>query len=79
MKLADPALLKDKCLVDGQWVGDGVDEIRNPATGVLLAKVPRFGHAEAVGAIEAAARAFGPWAKALPKERAAICGAGSTS
>ncbi len=72
MKLADPALLKDKCLVDGQWVGDGVDEIRNPATGVLLAKVPRFGHAEAVGAIEAAARAFGPWAKALPKERAAI-------
>ena len=72
MKLADPSLLKDKCLVDGKWVGEGVDPIDNPATGALIAKVPRFGHADAVGAIEAAARAFGPWAKALPKERARI-------
>ena len=72
MKLADPTLLKSQCLVDGKWVGAGVDPIDNPATGELIAKVPRFGHAEAVGAIEAAARAFGPWAKALPKERAQI-------
>src|SRR5271166_6825119 len=72
MKLADPSLLKDKCLVDGKWVGEGVDPIDNPATGALIAKVPRFGHAEAVGAIDSAARAFGPWAKALPKERAQI-------
>ena len=72
MKLADPTLLKDKCLVDGKWVGEGVDPIENPATGKPIARVPRFGHAEAVGAIEAAERAFGPWAKALPKERAQI-------
>ena len=72
MKLADPTLLKDKCLVDGKWVGEGVDAIHNPATGELIAKVPRFGHGEAVRSIEAAARAFGPWAKALPKERAQI-------
>src|SRR5260370_5570224 len=72
MKLADESLLKGKCLVDGAWVGEGVDAIRNPATGELIAKVRRFGHPEAVGAIEAAARAFGPWAKKLPKERAAI-------
>jgi succinate-semialdehyde dehydrogenase/glutarate-semialdehyde dehydrogenase len=72
MKLADPTLLKDKCLIDGKWIGDGVDPIRNPATGALIAKVPRFSHAEAVDAIEIAARAFGRWAKALPKERAAI-------
>jgi succinate-semialdehyde dehydrogenase/glutarate-semialdehyde dehydrogenase len=72
MKLADPTLLKDKCLVDGKWVGEGVDAIHNPATGALIAKVPRFGHAEAVRSIEAASRAFGPWAKALPKERAQI-------
>ena len=72
MKLADPTLLKSQCLVDGKWVGEGVDPIDNPATGELIAKVPRFGHAEAVGAIEAAARAFTPWAKALPKERAQI-------
>ena len=72
MKLADPTLLKDKCLIDGEWVGEGADPIHNPATGKLIAKVPRFGHAEAVRAIEAAQRAFGPWAKALPKERARI-------
>jgi succinate-semialdehyde dehydrogenase/glutarate-semialdehyde dehydrogenase len=72
MKLADKSLLKSQCLVDGAWLGEGVDEIHNPATGALLAKVPRFGRAETEGAIEAAALAFGPWAKKLPKERAAI-------
>jgi succinate-semialdehyde dehydrogenase/glutarate-semialdehyde dehydrogenase len=72
MKLADPTLLEDKCLVDGKWIGDGVDPIVNPATGKLIAKVPRFGDGEAVGAIEAAARAFGGWANALPRERAQI-------
>jgi succinate-semialdehyde dehydrogenase/glutarate-semialdehyde dehydrogenase len=72
MKLADSSLLKSQCLVDGAWVGDGVDPIHNPATGTLIASVPRFGQAEAVGAIEAAARALAPWSKKLPKERAAI-------
>ena len=79
MKLADPTLLKSQCLIDGKWVGEGVDPIDNPATGKPIARVPRFGHAEAIGAIEAAERAFGPWAKALPKERARFCAAGSTS
>ena len=34
--------------------------------------MPRLGGSEAVGAIEAAARAFQPWAKRTAKERAAI-------
>ena len=72
MKLADPSLLKSQCLVDGKWVGEGTRPIANPATGAVLAKTPRFGEAETVGAIEAAQRAFGPWAKTLPKERAQI-------
>ncbi len=72
MKLADPTLLKRQCLIDGAWVGEAVDAIHNPATGALIAKVPRFGHAETVRAIEAAEKAFGPWAKTLPKERAKI-------
>ena len=72
MKLADPTLLKHQCLIDGAWVGEAVDAIHNPATGALIAKVPRFGHAETVRAIEAAEKAFGPWAKTLPKERAKI-------
>ena len=79
MKLADPALLKNQCLVDGKWVGEGTDEVRNPATGAHIAKVPRFGFDETVRAIEAANRAFGPWAKMLPKERAKFCAAGSIS
>ena len=72
MKLADPTLLKSQCLADGAWVGDGIDAIENPATGALIAKVPRFGVDETVRAIEAAEKAFGPWAKTLPKERAKI-------
>src|ERR1700727_1882286 len=72
MKLADPSLLKSQCLIDGKWVGEGTRAIANPATGVVLAKTPRFGEAETIGAIEAAQRAFGPWAKTLPKERAQI-------
>ena len=72
MKLADPSLLKDKCLVDGKWVGEGTRPIANPATGEVLAKTPRFGEAETIDAIEAAQRAFGPWAKRLPKDRAQV-------
>ena len=72
MKLADPSLLKSQCLVDGKWVGEGTRPIANPATGAVLAKTPRFGEAETIGAIEAAQRAFGPWARTLPKERAQI-------
>ena len=33
MQLADPSLLKSQCLVDGAWVGEGIDAIRNPANG----------------------------------------------
>ena len=72
MQLADPTLLKTQCLIDGKWVGEGVRPIANPATGKIIASIPRFGEAETAGAIEAAQKAFGPWAKALPKARAQI-------
>ena len=72
MKLADPSLLKQQCLIDGQWCGEGVDAINNPANGALVAKVPRFGANQAREAIGAASRAFRPWAAKLAKERAAI-------
>ena len=72
MKLADPSLLKTNALSTENGSGRGSTPIANPATGQLLAKVPRFGEAETIGAIEAAQRAFGPWAKTLPKERAQV-------
>lgn len=72
MKLADPGLLKQQCLIDGQWHGEGVDAINNPATGGMIARVPRFGASQTHEAIGAASRAFRPWAARLAKERANI-------
>lgn len=72
LKLNDPSLLKSQCYVNGAWIGEGVDAIDNPATGEVLAKVPRFGAQETTEAVEAASRAFKPWAKKQAKERSAI-------
>jgi succinate-semialdehyde dehydrogenase/glutarate-semialdehyde dehydrogenase len=61
MHLKDSSLLKSQCFIDGQWVGadgGGVREVRNPATGELLATVPDAGVAETRRAIEAASRAY---------------------
>lgn len=72
LKLADTSLLKSACYSNGTWTGEGVDPVENPATGVVLAKVPRFGEAETTAAVEAAQRAFKPWARKAAKERSAI-------
>ena len=72
MKLADPTLLKSRCLIDGKWTGEGVTAVTNPATGEIIAHVPHFGAEEATQAVEAAQRAFKPWAKKTAKERANI-------
>ena len=72
MHLNDPTLLKAQCLIDGKWIGTGVDAVHNPATGALLASVPHFGAAETTLAVEAAQRAFKPWAKKTAKERCNI-------
>jgi succinate-semialdehyde dehydrogenase/glutarate-semialdehyde dehydrogenase len=73
VKQLDPALLRSQCLIDGAWVGEGVDPIHNPATGALIARVPRFGAAEATQAVEAAQRALGPWSRKTAKERSGRC------
>ncbi|SED71776.1 aldehyde dehydrogenase [Rhodobacter sp. 24-YEA-8] len=62
--------------LDGQWVGavsGEVMEARNPATGALLATVPKGGAADIDAAVRAARRAFeGPWSKFTPFERQAL-------
>lgn len=61
--------------IDGRWVGSDSGrtfEVRNPATGDLLALVPAGGRAEARRAIEAAARTFPAWSHLPAKERAAL-------
>ena len=70
--LRDPSLLIGQCYIDGAFVGEGVDPIHNPATGALIASVPRFGAAEATQAVDAAAAAFHDWAGLLAKDRSRI-------
>ena len=72
MHLRDPSLLKEQCLIDGEWVGSPTLEVRDPADRALLARVPDFGQAETRCAIDAAAAAFPAWSGMVAKERSAI-------
>jgi succinate-semialdehyde dehydrogenase / glutarate-semialdehyde dehydrogenase len=72
MKLNDASLLKDRCYVGGAWLGEPRDEVDNPATGEVVGRVPHFGEAEAVRAVEAAEEAFESWSRRLAKERSQI-------
>jgi succinate-semialdehyde dehydrogenase/glutarate-semialdehyde dehydrogenase len=74
-KLADPALFRQAILIDGEWIAADSGEtmeVRNPATGALVGRVPKAGAAETRRAIAAADRALASWRKVLPKERARI-------
>ncbi|MGE0209666.1 MAG: aldehyde dehydrogenase family protein, partial [Lysobacteraceae bacterium] len=75
LPLRDPDLLRQRALVGGRWIqadGDQACEVRNPATGALLATVPDMGAAEARRAIEAAQAAFPAWAARTAGERAQV-------
>jgi len=73
LDLARPELLREDCFIGGEWVGsDTRIAVTNPATGGLLARVPKMGAAETRQAIEAAAAAMPAWAAKTAKERAAV-------
>ena len=73
LQLKDPSLLPGQCLVAGQWVsGTAFIEVTNPATGAVIASVPRLGAAETRQAIEAANRAWPAWRARTAKERSAV-------
>ena len=75
LQLRDPSLLKTQCLIDGQWLAaaDGATiDVNNPATGELVAAVPKLGEAETQAAIAAAERAFAEWKARTADQRAAI-------
>jgi succinate-semialdehyde dehydrogenase / glutarate-semialdehyde dehydrogenase len=68
-------LLLSEAYIDGHWVeaDSGASfEVTNPATGEVLATVPRMGAAETRRAIDAAARALPGWRAMLAKDRARI-------
>lgn len=73
MKLQDPELLRDRCHVNGEWVGEpGGLDVRNPATGDRIISIARLGRDDARAAIEAADRALPAWRGLTAAERAAI-------
>jgi len=72
---AAPPLVLRKGYIDGRWVdadSRATFVVTNPATGAVIADVPRMGAAETRRAIEAAQRALPGWRAMLAKERAAI-------
>ncbi len=73
IRLQDPTLLREQCYVAGEWIGATTTfAVTNPATGALLAQVPRLGAAETRRAIEAAHQAWPAWRRLTAKQRAAV-------
>ncbi|WP_206956374.1 NAD-dependent succinate-semialdehyde dehydrogenase [Trinickia acidisoli] len=73
--LKDPSLLKTKAFIAGSWQdadSGATFEVRNPATGRVLATVPEMGAAETRRAIEAANAAWAAWRAQPAKARAAV-------
>jgi len=75
LNLKDPSLLKQQCYIDGQWLDADSGEkiaVNNPATGEIIAHVPKMGAAETRRAIEAAERAWPAWKAKSAKERSTL-------
>jgi len=73
--LADAALLCTQAYIDGAWADadDGATfAVTDPATGAVIATVPRMGAAETRRAIAAADVALRSWRRRTAKERAKI-------
>lgn len=73
--IANKALVRSFSYVGGRWIGgdDGATfRVDDPATGQELGRVASLSAAQSARAVDAAQAAFGPWAKRLPQERAAI-------
>ncbi|SEQ26619.1 succinate-semialdehyde dehydrogenase / glutarate-semialdehyde dehydrogenase [Faunimonas pinastri] len=74
-RLRDPSLLREQCLVDGQWCdadsGHTID-VTNPADDSVLGRVPAMGQAETRRAIAAAEKAWPEWRALTGKERSVL-------
>lgn len=68
------ALFREKCFIDGGWVGADGDEwiaVDNPANGETIGQVPRLGRHETRRAVEAAGRAWPDWREQTAEARGA--------
>jgi succinate-semialdehyde dehydrogenase/glutarate-semialdehyde dehydrogenase len=75
LHLKDSSLFREANFIAGKWVeadnGQWID-VKNPANGALVGRVPAMGQAETRRAIEAAHAAGPAWRKMLAKDRAVI-------
>ncbi len=70
-----PEFLKTDCYVGGKWMAASSDkrlDVTDPATGDVLASVPRMGAAETDTAIAAAQAAFPDWSGRTAADRALV-------
>lgn len=76
MKLKDPGLFKQSCLIDGKWISTASDgatiEVTNPADGSFIGTVPKLGRKEAADAVAAAGKAWPAWRNLVPLQRGEI-------
>jgi succinate-semialdehyde dehydrogenase / glutarate-semialdehyde dehydrogenase len=75
MTAVEPVLLRRQAYVDGKWVdadSGATFPVTNPATGDVVADVPRMGTAETRRALAAAERALPDWKHRPAKERAHV-------
>jgi succinate-semialdehyde dehydrogenase / glutarate-semialdehyde dehydrogenase len=75
MAVAELPLLRKQAYVDGKWVdadSGATFPVTNPATGDVIAEVPRMGATETRTALAAAERALPDWKHRPAKERARI-------
>lgn len=75
LELGDRDLLKELAYVDGVWCAadhGGCFEVRNPATGLTIARVADLGAAQTHAAVAAADAAWPAWRKTVAKTRAAL-------
>ena len=69
MKLTDQSILRANCYINGEWRGENNIPVTNPATGDVIASVPRFGTAEAREAVAAAKAALPAWSARTAQDR----------
>lgn len=75
MKLNDNSLLKDKCLVDGNWIDaedNQVIAVTNPANGEIVGRVPSLTGGQIEGVISASEKAFMQWRNYTAAKRSTI-------
>ena len=71
--LQRPDLFKEAAYIDGRWItGAASLEVRNPATGQGLGRIPDLGETETLAAVTAAEAAYPAWRALTAKARSAV-------